>query len=62
MDTGGLSIVPYADFLSRHSGCSCSNMAEGQGQYYDPAAIALTGREDGQKICLPYLQAFTVLA
>ena len=43
MDIEGFEYIPFADFLSANDKVVVLNMAEGQGQYYDPVPITLTG-------------------
>lgn len=45
MDIEGFEYLPLADFLSASDKVVVLNMAEGQGQYYDPVPITLTGIE-----------------
>lgn len=59
MDIEGFEYIPYANFLGRHSEVVILNMAEGQGNYYDPVAIALTGNEDLDKDMLSLSSSFT---
>lgn len=59
MDIEGFEYIPYANFLGRHSDVVILNMAEGQGNYYDPVAIALTGNKDLDKDMLSLSSSFT---
>lgn len=43
MDIEGFEYIPFSDFLSANDKVVVLNMAEGQGQYYDPVPITLTG-------------------
>lgn len=59
MDIEGFEYLPLADFLSANDKVVVLNMAEGQGQYYDPVPITLTGIEKLDKDMLNSSIRFT---
>lgn len=46
MDIEGFEYMPMLQYLSRTEECVIINMAEGQGKYFDPVEIIMTGDEE----------------
>lgn len=46
MDIEGFEYMPMLQYLSRTEECVVINMAEGQGKYFDPVEIIMTGDEE----------------
>lgn len=59
MDIEGFEYLPFAKFVGISSKVVVLNMAEGQGQYYDPVAIALTGNAELDKDMMSLSSGFT---
>lgn len=48
-DIEGFEYIPFAYFIANHDKVVILNMAEGQGNYYDPVEIILSGNKDMDK-------------
>lgn len=59
MDIEGFEYIPLAEFVSRSDNVVVLNMSEGQGQYYDPVSIVLTGKPSLDKDMLSLSSSFT---
>ena len=59
MDIEGFEYLPFAEFVGISDKVVVLNMAEGQGQYYDPVAITLTGNEKLDKDMMSLSSSFT---
>lgn len=58
-DVEGFEYTPIAGFLNLHDNVLIINMAEGQGCYYDPFEISITGNKDLDKDMFSYSKSFT---
>lgn len=58
-DIEGFEYIPFAHFIANHDKVVILNMAEGQGCYYDPFEIILTGDKDLDKDMFSYSKSFT---
>lgn len=58
-DIEGFEYIPFAGFLANHSKVVILNMAEGEGCYYDPFEIILTGNKDLDKDLFQFSKSFT---
>lgn len=58
-DIEGFEYIPMAGFISNHDNVVILNMAEGQGCYYDPFEIILTGIKDIDKDMFTTCSSFT---
>lgn len=60
MDIEGDEYIPIAGFTAKNSKVVLLNMAEGQGKYYDPVEIQLTGDEELDKDMFSFSRSFTL--
>lgn len=58
-DIEGFEYIPFGDFLANNDKVVVLNMAEGQGCYYDPFEIVLTGDENLDADMFSYSKSFT---
>ena len=58
-DIEGFEYIPLANFVSHHDNVVILNMAEGQGCYYDPFEISLTGVESLDNDLFNFCKSFT---
>lgn len=58
-DIEGFEYTPFAGFLALHDNVLVINMAEGQGCYYDPFEITVTGDPTLDKDMFSYSKTFT---
>lgn len=58
-DIEGFEYIPFAGFVARLSDVVVLNMAEGQGNYYDPFEITLTGNAKLDKDMFSFCKSFT---
>lgn len=58
-DIEGFEYIPFGAFVANNSKVVVLNMAEGQGCYYDPFEIVLTGNEDLDKDMFQMSKNFT---
>lgn len=58
-DIEGTEYGPFANFISHNDEVVILNMAEGQGCYYDPFEISLTGVEDLDRDLFSFCKSFT---
>lgn len=58
-DIEGFEYIPFAGFLANHDSVVILNMAEGEGCYYDPFEIVLTGKPLLDKDMFRYGKSFT---
>lgn len=58
-DIEGFEYIPLGGFVGLHSDVVVLNMAEGQGCYYDPVEIVMTGNEDLDRDMFSYATSFT---
>ena len=59
-DIEGFEYIPFAGFLANQDDVVILNMAEGQGCYFDPVEINLTGNEDLDKDMYSFSNSFTL--
>lgn len=59
-DIEGFEYIPFAGFVANHDDVVILNMAEGQGCYFDPVEINLTGMEDLDKDMYSFSNSFTL--
>lgn len=60
MDIEGFEYLPFAGFVANMSDVVVLNMAEGQGKYYDPVEIKLTGDEVLDRDMFSFSKSFTL--
>lgn len=60
MDIEGFEYIPFAAFVANNDDVIILNMAEGQGKYYDPVEINLTGDYDLDKDMFSFSKSFTL--
>lgn len=60
MDVEGFEYLPFAGFIANTDNVVVLNMAEGQGKYYDPVEIILTGDEELDKDMFSFSKSFTL--
>lgn len=60
MDIEGFEYIPMLQFMSRSEECVVINMAEGEGKYFDPVEIILTGDEKLDKDMYNLSTSFTL--
>ena len=58
-DIEGFEYIPLANFVSHHDNVVILNMAEGQGCYYDPFEISLTGVDSLDNDLFTFCKSFT---
>ena len=58
-DIEGFEYIPMAGFVANHDDVVVLNMAEGQGCYYDPFEITLTGTPDLDEDIFSFCKSFT---
>lgn len=58
-DIEGFEYIPFGNFIANNDNVVVLNMAEGQGCYYDPFEIILTGDDDLDKDMFKYSKSFT---
>lgn len=58
-DIEGFEYIPMGSFVARQDDVVVLNMAEGQGCYYDPFEITLTGTPDLDKDIFSFCKSFT---
>ena len=58
-DIEGFEYIPFGGFIANNDKVVVLNMAEGQGCYYDPFEIVLTGDPDLDKDMFSYSKSFT---
>lgn len=58
-DIEGFEYIPFAGFLANNDKVVVLNMAEGEGCYYDPFEIILTGNESLDKDLFQFSKSFT---
>ena len=58
-DIEGFEYIPLGAFLANHESVVVLNMAEGQGCYYDPFEITLTGNDSLDKDLFDFCKSFT---
>lgn len=58
-DIEGFEYIPFGGFIANHDSVVVLNMAEGQGCYYDPFEIVLTGDTELDKDMFRYSKSFT---
>lgn len=58
-DIEGSEYLPLAGYLSKHDNVVVLNMAEGQGCYYDPFEISLTGVDNLDQDLFTFCKSFT---
>lgn len=60
MDIEGFEYLPFAGFVANNDSVVVLNMAEGQGKYYDPVEIHLTGDEALDRDMFSFSKSFTL--
>lgn len=60
MDIEGFEYLPIAEFLANNDNVVVLNMAEGQGKYYDPVEIKLTGDDLLDRDMFSFSKSFTL--
>lgn len=58
-DIEGFEYIPFAGFIANYDDVVILNMAEGQGCYYDPFEITLTGVSELDKDLFSFCKSFT---
>lgn len=58
-DIEGFEYIPMAGFIANHDKVVVLNMAEGQGCYYDPFEITLSGHKDSDKDMFDICKSFS---
>ena len=58
-DIEGFEYIPFGGFIANNSRVVVLNMAEGQGCYYDPFEVVLTGDSDLDEDMFQYSKSFT---
>lgn len=59
-DIEGFEYLPIAGFLANNDSVVVLNMAEGQGKYYDPVEIVLTGDESLDRNMFSFSKSYTI--
>lgn len=60
MDIEGAEYLPLGGFVANNDKVIVLNMAEGQGKYYDPVEINVTGDEETDKDMFSFSKSFTL--
>lgn len=59
MDIEGFEYIPFANFIANQGKVLVINMAEGQGKYFDPVEISLTGEEELDSMMYTFSKSLT---